>query len=338
MESPVPFRAAGSSPLPVVRDVTLRDGLQLVSGVLSTGHKIRIVRSLLAAGVPSLEIGAIVRPDRVPQMADTLQVIEALDPGELKHCWIWVPNLAGARRALAAGARNLQFVLSVSDTHNRANVGRPLAASLDDLPEAAGLVKEAGGSLQLGLATAFSCPFEGRVDPEATLAVLEDERVTGASSFVVCDTIGQAVPSQVTRMMIAARQVVGDSWLIFHGHDTWGQGVANSLAALAAGADTVDGSLAGLGGCPFAPGASGNTALEDILYALRPHWLDTSRFHDLVRTGEELLTALGEPQRSRAAEGARRSTDSHAWAVSDLGSTDVCDGLAVFGAGGAVNR
>ncbi|MFI7102491.1 hydroxymethylglutaryl-CoA lyase [Streptomyces sp. NPDC050161] len=312
---PSPKAPATPRAWPVVRDVTLRDGLQLVSGVLPTAHKIRLAKLLLAAGIPSLEIGAVVRPDRVPQMADTVQVIEALTPEELERCWIWVPNLVGVRRALQAGARNLQFVLSVSDTHNRNNVGRSRQASLDDVPEAARLVGEAGGSLQLGLATAFSCPFEGPVVPDDTLGVLADQRVGAVTSFVICDTIGQAVGSEVTGLITAARQVVGDRWLIFHGHDTWGQGVANSLAALEAGADTVDGSLGGLGGCPFAPGASGNTALEDIVYALRPDWLDPSRFRELVLAGEDLLAALGEPQRSRAAEGARRSGRSHRWAV-----------------------
>jgi hydroxymethylglutaryl-CoA lyase len=304
-----------AAPRPILRDVTLRDGLQLTRTVLPTGQKLRLARELFELGVPSLEIGAVMRPDVMPQLADTLELIRRLTGPELARAWVLVPNLTGARRALAAGARNIEYVLSVSDAHNRANVGRSTEASLEQLPAVAAEVAAEGGALQLALSTAFSCPFEGPVAPERSTALLADPRAQVADSFALCDTIGQAVAAEVTELVGAGRELVGDRWLIYHGHDTWGQGVANGLAALAAGADTLDGSLGGLGGCPFAPGASGNTASEDLLYALRPGWLTPVGFRRLVELGGQLLDAVSEPPRSRAAEGARLSGPSHVWAL-----------------------
>jgi hydroxymethylglutaryl-CoA lyase len=298
-----------------IRDVSLRDGLQLVSKVMPTPDKVKLARQLLELGVPEIEIGAVVRPDRVPPMADTLDVVRQLDHASLARSWVWVPNLTGVRRAVEAGAVNLQYVFSVSESHNRANVGCSVRTSLDGLAESVRYAAEHGVRLQLGLATAFSCPFEGPTPPDAVLAAVEDARAAEVASLVLCDTIGQAVPAQVGALTAQVRRVAGQRGLVFHGHDTWGLGVANSIAAIAAGADTVDAALGGLGGCPFAPGASGNTALEDVLYALRPEWLTPERFRTLVGHGQALLAQLDQPVRSRAAEGAVRSPGSHVWAL-----------------------
>ncbi|GAA3434856.1 hydroxymethylglutaryl-CoA lyase [Kutzneria kofuensis] len=297
----------------VVRDVTLRDGLQLVSAVMPTKHKIELVRFLLDCGLPTLEVGAVVRPDRVPSMADTLDVVAALDPDTLDRCWVLVPNATGARRAIDAGLRQIQYVLSVSPSHNKANVGCDVEQSLDGLAAAVALGREHGVPVQVALATAFTCPFEGQTPEDAVLAVVTDSRVAGVDSVVLCDTIGQAVPAHVAGLTAAVCEVAGSVW--FHGHDTWGLGVANTFAAVGAGAVAVDASLGGLGGCPFAPGASGNTALEDVLYALRPSWLTPTAYHRLVARGQDLLAELGEPSRSRAADGATRSPGSHPWAL-----------------------
>lgn len=300
---------------PVLRDVTLRDGLQLARGSLTTDQKLALLQTLLESGIASVEVGAVVRPDRVPAMADTLELLARLDDPAREIAWVLVPNLKGAQLALDAGARNIEVVLSVSDAHNRANVGRSTAESLAALPGIAALAHAAGATLQVSLSTAFSCPFTGPVDPGRVLALLDDPVIAAADSVALCDTLGQAVPGDVTALTRAARERLPDTWLVYHGHDTWGQGVANALAALAAGADTVDGALGGLGGCPFAPGASGNTATEDLLYALRPDWLTPERFHDLARASTALVETLGEPQRSRAAEAAARTTGPHPWAL-----------------------
>jgi hydroxymethylglutaryl-CoA lyase len=296
-----------------LRDVTLRDGLQLTGKVLPTEHKLRLARGLLAAGVPSIEIGAMARPDLVPPMANTLEVVAGLSEAELERSWLWVATPRSIRRALDAGARNFSYCLSVSDAHNRANVGRSTRESVEAMAEAIALVHEVGGRIQLTLATTFTCPFEGVIAPERVLEIANDPATAGADDIVLCDTIGQAVPAQVAQLVRLVRAEAPPRRIAFHGHDTWGLGVANTLAAAQAGATMVDGALGGLGGCPFAPGASGNASSEDILFALRPPWLTPSSFGELLSLGEGVLEAVGERNRSRASEGARRGAETFEW-------------------------
>ena len=297
----------------VLRDVTLRDGLQLTGKPLATAAKVGLVRALLAAGVPELEIGSLARPDMVPALADTLDVVAALTPEELERCWVWVATPRHVERAVAAGARNVQYCFSVSDAHNRANIGRDTEASLAAMPAAVEHALGAGGRIELCLATTFTCPFEGPVDPDRVCEIGSDPRTEGACDIVLCDTLGQAIPSQVSSLLTRVRDETPARRMVFHGHDTWGQGVANSLAAVAAGAQMVDGALGGLGGCPFAPGASGNTASEDLLFALRPDWLTPAALAGLVERTEDLLAERGEPNRSRAAQGVRSEASAFAW-------------------------
>lgn len=299
----------------VLRDVTLRDGLQLTGGLLATDRKVAIIRSLLDAGVPALEIGSMARPDLVPPMANTLEVIGALTEEELAKCWIWVATPRHVQKATAAGARNLQYCLSVSDSHNQANIGRTTEASMAALPEAMDYAHDAGASLQLCLATSFTCPFDGPVNPDRVLELVADERGRGTSDVVICDTLGHAVPAEVSSLISRTAALTPERGVVFHGHDTWGMGVANALAAIDAGAYMVDGALAGLGGCPFAPGASGNTASEDILFATRPQWLTPSSFAELVTLGEGIIAELGESNRSKAAQGARSKAGAFDWVI-----------------------
>ncbi|AHH21127.1 putative hydroxymethylglutaryl-CoA lyase [Nocardia nova SH22a] len=298
-----------------LRDVTLRDGLQLTGKVLPTEHKVEIARTLLGLGVPELEIGSMARPDLVPPMANSLDVVAALSPEELRRCWVWVATPRQVARAAEAGVRNFQYCLSVSDAHNKANIGRTAEDSVAAMPEAIRLTEEVGGSIQLCLATSFTCPFDGPVDPERVLAIAADPRTDGAADIVIADTLGQAYPAQVHALIAAVRSRTPQRRILFHGHDTWGMGVANSLAALTAGADAVDGSLGGLGGCPFAPGASGNTASEDILFATRPDWFTPETLATMVDLTERLLSDLNEPNRSRTAEGARSEARAFEWVV-----------------------
>lgn len=298
-----------------LRDVTLRDGLQLTGKVLPTEEKVRLVRELIRLGVPEIELGSMARPDLVPPMANTLEVVAALTPEELEKCWIWVATPRHITKAAAAGARNFQYCLSVSDAHNEANIGRTTEQSMAALPEAISITRSVQGRIQLCLATSFTCPFEGPVDPAKVLAIAADPRAEGCGDIVICDTLGQAVPAQVQDLISRVRDETPDRRIVFHGHDTWGLGVANTLAAISAGATLVDGALGGLGGCPFAPGASGNTSSEDILFATRPEWLDPGTFAELVELSEGLLGELGEPNRSRAAQGARSRAEAFDWVI-----------------------
>ncbi|GAA3696341.1 hydroxymethylglutaryl-CoA lyase [Arthrobacter ginkgonis] len=298
-----------------LRDVTLRDGLQLTGKLLSTERKVQTVRELIRLGVPEIELGSMARADLVPPMANTLEVVAALTPEELEKCWIWVATPGHVAKAVKAGIRNVQYCLSASDAHNQANIGRTTDASLAALPQAVEYALEAGGRIQLCLATSFTCPFEGLVPEQRVIDIANDPRAAGTSDIVICDTLGQAVPAQVSSLVARVRDETPDRRIVYHGHDTWGLGVANTLAAIQAGATLVDGALGGLGGCPFAPGASGNTSSEDILFATRPGWLDPAAFAGLVDLSESLLSDLGEPNRSKAAQGARSKADAFEWVI-----------------------
>ncbi|MDV7357113.1 hydroxymethylglutaryl-CoA lyase [Rhodococcus oxybenzonivorans] len=299
----------------LLRDVTLRDGLQLTGKMLPTARKLEIARRLLDLGVPALEIGSMARPDLVPPMANTVEVISELTPEELDHCWVWVATPRHVEKAAAAGARHFQYCFSASDSHNQANIGRSTEDSLAAMPAAIELAQQVGGSIQLCIATSFTCPFEGRVPEQRVIDIANDPRAHGAVDVVVCDTLGQAVPAEVYSLVSRVRLDTPQRGIVFHGHDTWGLGVANSLAAVAAGAMTVDGALGGLGGCPFAPGASGNTASEDLLFATRPDWLNPSVFGSLVELSEKTLAELGEANRSKAAQGARSNANAFEWVI-----------------------
>ncbi|PPG38009.1 hydroxymethylglutaryl-CoA lyase [Pseudoclavibacter sp. RFBA6] len=298
-----------------LRDVTLRDGLQLTGKLLSTDRKVALARQLFAAGVPELEIGSMARGDLVPPMANTLEVIEALTPQELERSWVWVATPRHIEKAAAAGAKNFQYCLSVSDAHNQANIGRTTDTSLAAMPDAVALTREAGGRIQLCLATSFTCPFDGQVDPDRVIQIANDPRAEGAADIVICDTLGQAHPGQVSSLISRVAAETPRREIVFHGHDTWGAGVTNSIAAVLAGAGVVDGALGGLGGCPFAPGASGNTATEDLLFAMRPDWLTPAAFAQIVRESEALLDDLGEPNRSKARQGARSKAPAFEWVL-----------------------
>ncbi|WP_280269102.1 hydroxymethylglutaryl-CoA lyase [Nocardia wallacei] len=305
----------GYTPAAELRDVTLRDGLQLTGKLLPTERKVETARTLLRLGVPALEIGSMARPDLVPPLANTLEVIAELTPQELERCWVWVATPRHVEKAAAAGARNFQYCFSASDSHNRANIGRSTEDSVAAMPAAVRLAQEAGGSIQLCIATSFTCPFEGPVDPERVIGIAKDARTAGADDIVLADTLGQAVPVQVRELVAAVRTRTPQRRIVFHGHDTWGLGVANTLAAIDAGATMVDGALGGLGGCPFAPGASGNTATEDLLFATRPGWFRPDTLAELVGHSEALLAELGEPNRSKAAQGARSKAAAFEWVV-----------------------
>jgi hydroxymethylglutaryl-CoA lyase len=303
------------TPRAELRDVTLRDGLQLTAKLLPTERKVEIARELLSLGVPAIEVGSMARGDVVPPLADTLDVIAALTPEELDRCWIWVATPRHIEKAAAAGARRFQYCFSATDSHNKANIGRTTEDSVAAMPDAIRIAREAGGSIQLCIATAFTCPFEGVTDPERVVGIAADARTEGADDIVVCDTVGQAIPTQVSDLITVLRAWTPQRRIVFHGHDTWGLGVANTLAAIAAGATMVDGSLGGLGGCPFAPGASGNTSTEDLLFATRPGWFTPDTLASMVDVTEKLLAELGEPNRSRTVQGARSKAKAFDWVI-----------------------
>lgn len=263
----------------ILCDVAPRDGFQVVPTWIPTETKIRIIEELAAAGMTRIEAGAFVSPKHVPQMADTAEVHERVRVPEGTSLTTLVPNLRGAENALAAGCPDIGYVFSVSESHNNSNVRRPVADSIKELGDVIRIGRDHDGfKLRVNAATSFDCPFEGRVNEDDVYAALD--KVLGFDFEVeigLCDTTGRALPDHVAGLCAGAieRFSGGVAKWAYHGHDTFGLGVANALYAYDAGVRVFDASVAGLGGCPFAPGATGNTASEDLVFTFENMGIDT---------------------------------------------------------------
>ena len=257
-------------------EVGPRDGFQPIGEFIPTERKALLIDKLYDAGIRRMEATAFVSPRAVPQMADAPQLLAhcATKPG--RDAQVLVPSQRQAERALAADARHLAFVLSVSPKHNQSNVLRTPVESVEDFRAIVALLP-ADARIRLNLATAFDCPFDGPVDPAATLDLVEAlAKISVKAEFCLCDTTGRVTPNKVGDLFERARNLFPqvNRWA-FHGHDTYGLGVANALAAFHAGVAVIDSSFAGLGGCPFAPGATGNVATEDLVWTFARMGVET---------------------------------------------------------------
>jgi hydroxymethylglutaryl-CoA lyase len=234
--------------------------------VVPTATKIELIKALYHAGIRRLEASAFVSSRAVPQLADAAEIVAQAQALPGFQVQVLVPTSYHAARAVGAGARGLAFVVSVSPKHNQSNVRR---TPLESVEEYARIVREipAGTAIRLNIATAFDCPFDGTVSRDATLALLEHLVPMFPAEICLCDTTGRVTPDRVRALFVdgMARFPNARNWA-YHGHDTYGLGVANVLAALEAGVRVIDASAAGLGGCPFAPGATGNVATEDVVW------------------------------------------------------------------------
>jgi hydroxymethylglutaryl-CoA lyase len=262
-----------------VREVGLRDGLQSIAEILPTEQKIAWLEAEHAAGVREIEVSSFVPPKLLPQLADAEAVVRhALSlPGLTVSALI--PNLRGAERGLALGVHEMNFVLSVSEGHNRANVRRTSAESIEDFRRVVALCHTAPAErrprVACGLATAFGCTIEGAVDEDRVRDIALEAAAAGADAILLADTVGYGQPAAVERVF---RRVIADVAplpVAGHFHDTRGLGLANVLAALNAGARAFDASLGGLGGCPYAPGATGNIVSEDLAFMLEAMGFET---------------------------------------------------------------
>jgi hydroxymethylglutaryl-CoA lyase len=248
----------------LLTEVVLRDGLQDEAVTLPTHEKVRLARGLIDAGVRSLEVGSFVSARRVPQIAGTGDVLKTLlDAPAALHTLVFTER--GARQAIDAGARTVRLVVSASDGHSVANAGVPTAAALDRLAGCASLLTEAGVAIEASVATAFVCPFDGDTDPDRTADVAARLGRLGARVVHLADTIGAARPSQLRTVVPAVRDELPDVPLGLHLHNTYGLALANAWEGLGLGIRRFDAALGGLGGCPFAPGASGNVATDDLV-------------------------------------------------------------------------
>jgi hydroxymethylglutaryl-CoA lyase len=248
-------------------DVAPRDGLQNIADTISTEAKIRLVRGLLDAGVPRVEATSFVSPSWVPQLADAPAVLAGLQP-DLGRLRVLIPNLRGLELALAHGVRNVLVTIAATDSFNRRNVNRSVAESLDEISHIVELANERACTVDVAVSVSFGCPFEGTVAPEHVADLCADLARRGVAEIGVADTIGVATPVDVTAMCALAGAAVPLDRLSLHVHDTRGLGVANVIAAFTAGIRRFDGSVGGVGGCPFAPRSTGNVCSEDALQAL----------------------------------------------------------------------
>jgi hydroxymethylglutaryl-CoA lyase len=297
----------------VVRDVSMRDGLQDAAPIPSE-QKVALFDALRHAGLTEVELTSFVRADRIPALADAEVVCRATavvdDPPIVR--WGLVLNRRGAERALEAGLRHLVFVLSVSEEHNEENAGASVERSLALAGEVAELGRTRGAQVEVTLATAFGCPFVGPVPVDDVVRVAEAALALPISGVNLADTIGTAVPTEVAALARRVTALDLSRSVGLHLHDTRGTALANTLAAIEAGISRFDAAVGGLGGCPFAPGASGNLPTEDLVHALEAMGVSTGVDLDALLVASELACSfVGRPMTSHVGVAGPRFATRH---------------------------
>jgi hydroxymethylglutaryl-CoA lyase len=259
-------------------EVAPRDGFQAIKTFIPTETKIALIEELAVCGFNRIEIGSFVSPKAIPQMADTPEILRRAKLPKSLRVMALVPNARGLDLALSAGVKEISWVISVSESHNRSNVNRSVDDSFRDFAAAWNGLGASKPRLRLGLSTCFDCPWEGRVPEEAVIRAVERAiEIAPDAEIGICDTTGRAAPDHVGGLFsrLVPRYASDRITFVYHGHDTYGLGVANAIEAYRQGVHVIDGAAGGLGGCPFAPGAAGNTASEDLVFAFEHMGVDT---------------------------------------------------------------
>ena len=286
-----------------VVEVGPRDGLQNEAKTVSTATKVTLIERLADAGLKTIEAGSFVSPKWVPQMADTAAVMQALKRRAGVAYQVLVPNLKGFEAARAAKADEVAIFAAASETFSRRNINCSIAESIDRFVPVMDAAKAAGVRVRGYISCVVDCPYEGAVAPAAVADVAARLLTLGCYEISLGDTIGSGTPARVVAMIEAVARRVPREKLAIHCHDTYGQALANILAALENGVATVDSSVAGLGGCPYAPGAAGNVASEDVVYMLDglriEHGIDLAK---LAAAGRFISDALGREPASKCAK------------------------------------
>jgi hydroxymethylglutaryl-CoA lyase len=268
-----------------IREVAPRDGLQNEE-LIPADAKVRLIDALSGTGVRRIEAVSFVHPKAIPQMADADEVwARAWHNPEIRYSAL-IPNTRGAERAIRAGFREIEVVVSASDTHNRRNLNRSTDESLADIAALTPLVHDAGARIEVIVATSFGCPFEGDIDPGRVASIVERVRADGADRIAFGDTTGMATPRRVKDLLARVRPD------LLHFHNTRGTGLANVLTALDLGVTEFDASVGGIGGCPYAPGASGNIATEELVHMLEDMGIGTGIDLDALIEVAELAEKL----------------------------------------------
>jgi hydroxymethylglutaryl-CoA lyase len=284
----------------LVSEVGPRDGLQSVDRTMATDVKTKWIDALAGAGLREIEVGSFVSPKRLPQMADTADVVRHAVSIDHLNVLALVPNLRGAEAAVLAGAHALTMPVSASRMHSQANIGKTPEEAVAEVAKVDALRRDTAGkavTLEVGVSTAFGCTMEGPVSEDWVIELAVRCAEAGADSVGLSDTTGYGNPAQVKRLFTRLRAELGEKAGGAHLHNTRGQGLANVVAALDAGVTTFDSSLGGLGGCPYAPGASGNIVTEDLVYLLESMGLRTGiDIEALIAARPIILEGLpGEP-------------------------------------------
>jgi hydroxymethylglutaryl-CoA lyase len=291
---------AGMPERVAIVEVGPRDGLQNEKGVVGTEDKIRFIDLLSAAGFPEIEATSFVSPRAVPQLADATEVMAGITRKPDIRYSVLVPNEKGMRRALEAGVDQVAVFTGASETFVQHNINTSIAGSIENFKPVVALAREAGVRVRGYISTAFGCPYEGAVAPEAVVSVARQLLALGVDELSIGDTIGVATPNQVSDVVAKLLEVAPVETLAMHFHDTRGTALANVLAALQAGIAIFDSSAGGLGGCPYAPGASGNLATEDLLYMLHGMGIATGIDLDAVVAASQFLASVRrQPPASR---------------------------------------
>ncbi|MGH2957745.1 MAG: hydroxymethylglutaryl-CoA lyase [Solirubrobacterales bacterium] len=281
-----------------VREVGPRDGFQNEPDVIPTDEKVRLIGLLADAGLRRIEVGSFVRPDVIPQLADSDEVLSRIEPREGVAYSVLIPNRKGLERALERRDRfqEANFFLSASETHNRKNVNRSIAESLADLEGTIAAAAEAGLRCEGVISVSFGCPYEGEVPEDRVFEIAEQLAGFGCEEVAFGDTTGMANPRQVAGFFAAARERLPGVELTAHFHNTRGQGLANVLAALERGIDSFESSFGELGGCPVPPGSTGNISSEDLVSMLEEMGVETGvDLSKLIEASAEAQKLLARP-------------------------------------------
>jgi hydroxymethylglutaryl-CoA lyase len=280
-----------------IQEVGPRDGLQNESVILDTLSKIKLIEMLADAGLKRIESSSFVSPKYVPQLGDSEEVTKAITGKRSDVIYTsLVPNVKGAQRAFLSGAKDLTVFVSASESHNRANVNMSISESMAQLEKVAEKVDELRGTLRGYIVTSFGCPYQGEVPEETVIKICDRYVEMGVSEISLGDTTGMANPEQVKRLVdkMLAR-LGGKARLAVHFHDTRGMALANVYAAFTSGVRIFDSAIGGIGGCPFAPGATGNVATEDIVHMFTCMGYDTGvNFEKLLEANYFLQEILGK--------------------------------------------
>jgi isopropylmalate/homocitrate/citramalate synthase len=299
-------------------EVGPRDGLQNETAILPVEAKVELVEALARAGLERIEAGSFVSPKAAPQMASTGDVLRALGPRPELRLSVLAPNLRGLVDALAAGAGEIAVFAAASETFSLRNINCTIAQSLDRYAEVVAEAARHGVRARGYVSCALGCPYEGAVAPAQVAAVARALKQMGCFEMSLGDTIGVGTPLAARALVERVAKEVGMDNLAVHFHDTYGQALANIFACLEVGIAVVDSSVAGLGGCPYAPGASGNVATENVVYMLDGLEVNTGvDLHDLVRAGNLVAQRLGRPTASAVARAFAACTNRSCGALAE---------------------